>query len=80
MSRFKRPGPAPVSKAVRRVLTDAQDCQTIRMALSNGATATPIGAVTHLRLPGQERTQQFPTALVDEVRRSMMQTSAEATR
>jgi hypothetical protein len=69
MTRFRPRGPAPISKAVRRVLAESQDRQTIRMALANGATATPIGAVTHIRLPGQDRAQQFPTDLVDDVMR-----------
>jgi hypothetical protein len=71
MSRFRGRGPQPVSQAVRRVLIDAQDRQTIRMALLNGATATPIGPVTHIRLPGRQDSMQFPTEMVDEVRRGM---------
>lgn len=71
MIRFrKRPTP-PISAAVRSVLAEEQNRHTIRMALANGATATPIGAITHIRLPGQNWTQQFPTALVDEVLQSM---------
>jgi hypothetical protein len=60
-----------VSKAVRRVLLDTQDRQTIRMALLNGATATPIGAVTHIRLPGRDDSMQFPSALVEDVMAGM---------
>jgi hypothetical protein len=61
----------PLPRATVATLREAQDRQTIRMALSNGATCTPIGAVTHLRLPSQDRAQQFPTALVDDVRQGM---------
>ena len=75
MSRFRRHGPQPVSKAVKRILLDTQDRQTVRMALLNGATATPIGPVTHLRLPGSQVSTQFPTDLVDEVRRGMIETA-----
>jgi hypothetical protein len=67
---MRRTKPA-LPKATVDTLRAVQDRQTIRMALSNGATATPIGAVTHLRLPGQDRAQQFPTELVDDVRRTM---------
>lgn len=68
---MRRASKPAVSKATMDTLRQAQDRQTIRMALSNGATATPIGATTHLRLPGQERVQSFPTDLVDEVLRAM---------
>jgi hypothetical protein len=71
VNRYRRQGPRPLPKATLDTLRMAQDRQTIRMALSNGATATPIGKVTFLRLPGQERAQAFPTALVDEVRQGM---------
>jgi hypothetical protein len=59
-------------KATLDTLRMAQDIQTIRMAMSNGAVATPIGEVTYLRLPGQERAQQFPTTLVDYVRQRIV--------
>lgn len=58
-------------KATIDTLRAVQDRQTIRMALANGATATPIGAVTHIRLPGQDRAQSFPTEMVDDVQRAM---------
>jgi hypothetical protein len=62
--------PPPVPARTREILMDAQDRQTIRMALANGAVATPIGAVTYLRLPGRQDVMAFPTALVDAARKS----------
>jgi hypothetical protein len=64
-------------RATVETLREAQDRQTIRMALSNGASATPIGAITHLRLPGQDRAQQFPTALVDDVLQGMARNATQ---
>jgi hypothetical protein len=60
-----------VPQAVKRVLSDAQDRLTISMALSNGATVTPFGSTCHLRLPGQDRAQAFPAALVEDVQRGI---------
>jgi len=67
---MRRPKPS-LPKATIETLRATQDRQTIRMALANGAVATPIGAVTHLRLPGQDRAQTFPTAMVDSVLQSI---------
>lgn len=73
---MRRAKPA-LPKRTIETLREAQDRQTIRMALSNGATCTPIGAVTHLRLPGQDRAQQFPTALVDDVLQGMARNATQ---
>jgi hypothetical protein len=71
MSRFRATKPK-LPKATLDTLRMAQDLQTIRMLLSNGATVTPIGPVTYLSLDGQARAQQFPTALVDYVRQRIV--------
>ena len=75
---MRRASKPPVPKATMDTLRLVQDRQTIRMALSNGATATPIGAITHIRLPGQDRAQQFPTELVEDVQRAMRKAREDA--
>ena len=68
--RFRKPGPAPVSQRTRNVLHDAQDRQSIRIMLANGAVLTPIGATTHLRLASGGYAA-FPTAMVEDVQKAI---------
>lgn len=72
----KRKGPPPPSRkqvetgrVLERATADAQAMQTIRQMLAAGAEATPIGARTVLRLPGDQRTKEFPSDLVERVKR-----------
>jgi hypothetical protein len=67
----KKPGPAPLPKATRDVLHEAQDRQSIRAMIERGAVLTPIGATTHLRLDTGGYAA-FPSALVEDVRREML--------
>jgi len=67
-----RHGTKPLPKRTAAILADAGERMKVRMLLSNGAKATPIGAVTYLRMAGSELVQEFPTELVDSVERARM--------
>jgi hypothetical protein len=41
----------------------------IRVLLASGATVTPIGRYTHIRMPGAETLHEFPSALVVDEQR-----------
>jgi hypothetical protein len=66
--RFPRSAP-PLPKRTADTLRAAQDRLTIATMLAAGATETPIGPETWLRLPtgGSAR---FPSPLVEEVKRN----------
>lgn len=81
MTRRGRPTLASLPKRTRAILDDVAQRTTIRSMLANGAIATPIGPVTHLRLPGRQDSATFPTEVVDDVERAIaerLRNSAEA--
>ena len=58
-----------------RVWSKPQESQMraqIRVLIALGAFVTPIGRTTHIRMPGSERLEEFPSALVeDEMRKRL---------
>lgn len=67
-----RHGTKPLPKRTAAILADAGERMKIRMLLSNGATATPIGPVTYLRMVGSDLVQTFPTEMVEAIMRDRM--------
>lgn len=70
MTRFRRSGPEPVSRAVKRVLLGAQDRSTVRRMLSVGGKVVVEGDRATITLPtGGFGT--FSAALVREVQEAL---------
>jgi hypothetical protein len=44
----------------------------IRVLLASGATVTPIGRYTHIRMPGSETLHEFPSAIVVQEQRARL--------
>ena len=77
MSRFRKPGPAPLPRATKETLADIQQRQTIAHMLANGGVVTPIGPKTQIRIPaGGFGT--FDSALVEEVEAARLRSSPGA--
>jgi len=77
VSRFRKPGPAPLPRATKETLADIQQRQTIAHMLANGGVVTPIGPNTHIRIPsGGFGT--FDSALVEEVEAARLRSSPGA--
>lgn len=64
----RRHGPQPLSKSIRRVLTDAQDRMTLRIMLGNGGVVAVDGDQALVTVPAGG-SRSFPAAMVEEVQR-----------
>lgn len=64
---MRRTGPA-LPRRTEHTLREAQDAITIAIMLDQSAVETPIGAVTHFRLPSGG-SASFPSALIEHVKR-----------
>lgn len=68
MSRFRKPGPPPVSRKTANTLIESQQRQTIRRMLQQGGVVTTIGPNTVIRIPSGG-VGTFPSYLVEAVQR-----------
>lgn len=68
MTRYRKPGPPPVSKRTAATLLEVQQRQTVKRMIEQGGIVTPIGPNTHIRLPAPlNGFGTFPSHIVEDV-------------
>jgi hypothetical protein len=69
---LRRKPPPDEPRPIRAAPTDSDLAATLRVMLALGAVATPIGRVSHVRMPGSQTVQEFPSAMVEQAQRDRL--------